>query len=909
MLTTVARQEDQLAALQRQAEQMLCHGATVADETLEAAVGGLDAALAAATRTLASALDEVTANCEDVLARATLHNGPGLADLVAVMRLQMHHLPGIIQEATSACTDAVLGAAHDARAATDRAAGDSASSIVCGCGMAEATIAAELPRTGRQCLDDVLRTARAHGVRQDQRSVQAQWGAMWSRVDDLCNASLQRCVQAAGGLGKWSASSMPAVYASVVEMLREALRRVRAVWNLAAMRIGRSMSAAAFKLEDLFARCESGWKAQGARALDGIVGDADTSDPPSVKAQSASPPATIDSPSLAADNGAGSSTAATPPATLDATRSLERLRASQATLAALLYAAAKSCADALCKGLERTLLGLREVQRGLSNSPVSDGGALMTYLKAVSDGIRSLQSTTRDAHNWDRAAAYEEVQRALGSDSRALGSDSRSPQVRTPLAGAGTSRQGNPNPEQSSPPADAAAPPVNASPSVAPSASSNGAPDPPTPSSAASCNGGEADRHQASLAAMAEAAATATAAELAMVRDKAVHAAQAVETERALRAAAETEAENLRATIRRQSTALGSMHAQLRGLREAAATNAREVAHAPPTSPDPTANKLVGISAPRSGGTTHGSSIGSCSCSSASGSSSSGGGGSGLSRGATGRPSRFAATLDPQAQRGLGTADARAGGGSKDVAAENGSSAAAAASTSVSIASVKPRALPEVVAILQDEEDESEGEEEDDEEDDDYDDEEEEDADDDDDDDDDYDDDEDDNEDDDEDDDVENGGVDQDDEDAADAMAVKGEQQQQSPAPLEAVKDTRDESRGSEALGAQRDDMSAAPTFIWRPVVPRGASAAVAEQLGTAQKDQRERLLARLFPDGSGADGAQTDTPRPRGTTFLSTAAADEDLADIDEATQTPSDVLAAQDLVFEEAGDEKFEL
>ena len=310
---------------------------------------------------------------------------------------------------------AAVGAARDAAAAVERAVGDGASAIVCGCGVAESAIAAELARAKEQCIDEVLKAARHSSTGLSlgrSAALDAAWGAMWARLDELCNASLNRCIQAAKGLGEWSNAALPGLYGSVEALVREALRRARTVWNHAAMRIGRAMSDAALKLHDLFAQCEENWQARLAAAADD--GAATSSAPPGSSSDHAETPATP-TPITPPPDEAAASSAGGP-------LSLDRLRAAQASLAALLYAAAKQCVGALAKNLEQLLVGLSNVRQGLLKAPSDAQGALMTYLASSSEGASSLQRTTREAHNWERADTYEEVERLLGGSRRSSAS-------------------------------------------------------------------------------------------------------------------------------------------------------------------------------------------------------------------------------------------------------------------------------------------------------------------------------------------------------------------------------------------------------------------------------------------------------------------------------------------------------
>jgi hypothetical protein len=60
--------------------------------------------------------------------------------------------------------------------------------------------------------------------------------------------------------------------------------------------------------------------------------------------------------------------------------------------------------------------------------------------------------------------------------------------------------------------------------------------------------------------------------------------------------------------------------------------------------------------------------------------------------------------------------------------------------------------------------------------------------------------------------------------------------------------------------------------FVWRPVVPRGAASAAVASVRANQQEQRDRLLARLFPHESSADApaSRSAIPRPRKAQTLS---------------------------------------
>ena len=60
--------------------------------------------------------------------------------------------------------------------------------------------------------------------------------------------------------------------------------------------------------------------------------------------------------------------------------------------------------------------------------------------------------------------------------------------------------------------------------------------------------------------------------------------------------------------------------------------------------------------------------------------------------------------------------------------------------------------------------------------------------------------------------------------------------------------------------------------FVWRPVVPRGAASTAVASVRANQQEQRERLLARLFPHESTANApaSRSAIPRPRKAQTLS---------------------------------------
>jgi hypothetical protein len=86
---------------------------------------------------------------------------------------------------------------------------------------------------------------------------------------------------------------------------------------------------------------------------------------------------------------------------------------------------------------------------------------------------------------------------------------------------------------------------------------------------------------------------------------------------------------------------------------------------------------------------------------------------------------------------------------------------------------------------------------------------------------------------------------------------------------------------GSETIAARPVDgewagagvgAGAGAGFVWRPVVPRGAASAAVASVRANQQEQRDRLLARLFPHESSADApaSRSAIPRPRKAQTLS---------------------------------------
>ena len=244
-------------------------------------------------------------------------------DVVAAVRVELRGaIPAALESALSACAETAVAAVRGAALAADRAVGDGASSIVCGCGVAEGELAKELGLAKEALLGEVLKAAKGHADRRRAppstaralEDVEAAWGGMWARLDDVCNTSLQRSVHAADRLAKWSAAALVGPCSSLDEFVREALRRMRAIWSAAALKIGGMLRDATLAFHEQFSRYEARVKAGGAQSP------------------------------TAADGGGGG-----------------RPRSAQATLAALLFATGKQVMSFLCSGLERILSGLQAV--------------------------------------------------------------------------------------------------------------------------------------------------------------------------------------------------------------------------------------------------------------------------------------------------------------------------------------------------------------------------------------------------------------------------------------------------------------------------------------------------------------------------------------------------------------------
>ena len=59
-------------------------------------------------------------------------------------------------------------------------------------------------------------------------------------------------------------------------------------------------------------------------------------------------------------------------------------------------------------------------------------------------------------------------------------------------------------------------------------------------------------------------------------------------------------------------------------------------------------------------------------------------------------------------------------------------------------------------------------------------------------------------------------------------------------------------------------------SLVWRPVVPRGAAGPTAARLRASQQEQREKLLARLFPNEPSPSAVNVNEPSPSATSPLS---------------------------------------
>ena len=65
--------------------------------------------------------------------------------------------------------------------------------------------------------------------------------------------------------------------------------------------------------------------------------------------------------------------------------------------------------------------------------------------------------------------------------------------------------------------------------------------------------------------------------------------------------------------------------------------------------------------------------------------------------------------------------------------------------------------------------------------------------------------------------------------------------------------------------GGSRPESSPPASFVWRPVAPRGSAGASAARTRASQQEQREKLLARLFPGESTASSPSAVSPRSGG--------------------------------------------
>ena len=936
LLSAVARHEDRLQALHQQAEGALRRGEVEANELLETALLALDSGLAAAARALAVEMDDLAASCEDGLAGATLDaDGPALEDMVAGARQQLRALPTTLGASASACVDAALQAACEADAAAERAVGDSASSIVCGCGVAEAAIASELAHAKTQLMGEVRRTARAHaaalpqalGSSSSSRRHSAQdgrWGEMFARMDDLCNASLQRCVHGARTLGDWSGEALLSPCASLEALLRDLLKRVRMLWNAEAMRIGRTLRGGAMRLQELFAEGEERTRAHAAaRAAALAASAAAASSSNSSPSSSSSSSSSRGLPAISEeDESAGASASAS----ASASQRAERLRSAQATLAALLYAASKQIVGSLCRGLEALLTGLQAIVKTLSSkrkaaaaaaaatSAILDEGSsdMARYIAAAAEGVASLQRTTRDAHHWQQGEVYDEVESLLLAMVPALPADgapsdradgqmsngfadsyddggggeehqmtarpdsklthnSRRPLPKGVEGANGKHRGGHGRGSSSSSNGD-----TNASSSTATSSNSSCSSSSSSSSSVAGGGGGggengsngaagsehaarddEGLRQLEERAAAAEAAVAAAAAKIEAARAEAERAAAAASAERSARAAAEEEAMTLRTRVSDQSQALGSMSAQLRGLREAmASTQASDSSAAPAADTMPEWLKQAeeevarpqAASAPQLSPATP---LGGQSPNAA------------QSLNAAQSPNAVQVPNAVQAPSGKAAVgrgtqmkqrvlEANAMGGSRGKTASG-----AVASSRQGVANDandatgprerrpdEPRRKPAPSARAEDDDDEeeegsgggrwiakegrwSDGDGEEDDEDD---------------------------EDEDEDDESDEEDEDDEEDEVSSSEVSVGDDAPPTPTPPSAGDAVRLGRLSDGSTGSSTTTSSTPPAFVWRPVVPRGSAGAAAARLRAAQQEQREKLLARLFPGESTLD-------------------------------------------------------
>ena len=179
LLVAVGRHEDRLQTLRRQMEGALWRGEAEANEALQTAAYELEAGLSALFRAVLIELDELIAACEDGLASATaaaMTSSDGgasvLEEMVANARQQLRELPSMLSESSSRCSEVAVAALRGASEAAVRAIGDGASSLVCGCGVAESAAASELVAAQDLLATEVLRAA---GERPRGESGSASW--------------------------------------------------------------------------------------------------------------------------------------------------------------------------------------------------------------------------------------------------------------------------------------------------------------------------------------------------------------------------------------------------------------------------------------------------------------------------------------------------------------------------------------------------------------------------------------------------------------------------------------------------------------------------------------------------------------------------------------------------------------
>ena len=200
LLNAVARHEARLQATRERMQITLHDGELHMQGVLKALPGTVQVLLSAGARDTETDLDEIAASCEDSLvsicAAVSAADARRIVDeLTSTVRRQQRRLPSSLVGTLDSCVAAAEAALHDALLAVEGGVGATLQVLHEGSSGVQVSLAKDMAAVHKALCAEVLRAAQVRGGAQAMHG--AKWGAMWSRLDELINAGLQRCLQAA----------------------------------------------------------------------------------------------------------------------------------------------------------------------------------------------------------------------------------------------------------------------------------------------------------------------------------------------------------------------------------------------------------------------------------------------------------------------------------------------------------------------------------------------------------------------------------------------------------------------------------------------------------------------------------------------------------------------------------------